>query len=132
MLDYRVASCLLRSACVPIYEYRCEACGHTFEVMQKFSDPPVESCEVCGGLVVKVFHPVAIHFRGSGFYTTDYGRSAKGARAGRDEGETKPAAESGQDKDAKATKEGGDNRSGGSTGAADGGTSGVAAKTGTG
>jgi putative FmdB family regulatory protein len=53
---------------VPIYEYRCGSCGHTFEVLQKFDDLPVETCDVCGGSVAKVFHPVAIHFRGSGFY----------------------------------------------------------------
>ena len=63
---------------MPIYEYRCEACGSFFEVFQKFSDAPVEVCEVCGdGPVSKVMHPVAVHFKGSGFYTTDYGRSSK-------------------------------------------------------
>ena len=68
---------------MPIYEYRCDACGHTVEVFQKFSDAPLESCEVCGGHVSKVLHPVAIHFKGSGFYTTDYGRgSGKGRSAG--------------------------------------------------
>jgi putative FmdB family regulatory protein len=59
---------------VPIYEYRCDVCGHTFDVLQRFSDAPVESCEVCGGPVRKVLHPAAIHFKGSGFYTTDYAR----------------------------------------------------------
>jgi len=66
---------------VPIYEYRCDVCGHTFEVFQKFSDAPVEVCESCGGSVQKVLHPVAIHFKGSGFYTTDYGRSASSRSA---------------------------------------------------
>jgi putative FmdB family regulatory protein len=62
---------------VPIYDYRCEACGASFEVFQKFSEDPVQTCEVCGGgPVVKVLHPVAVHFKGSGFYTTDYGRSS--------------------------------------------------------
>ncbi len=122
---------------MPIYEYRCEACGHTFEVMQKVSDPPAASCEVCGGHVVRVFHPVAIHFRGSGFYTTDYGRSSRGARAGRDEGEGKPAAESGRGNEATAGKDasggtnGGESGSKSGAGAADAGTSGAAAKTGT-
>jgi putative FmdB family regulatory protein len=59
---------------VPIYEYRCDQCGHTFDLMQKFSDAPVETCGLCGGPVRKVLHPVAIHFKGSGFYTTDYAR----------------------------------------------------------
>jgi putative FmdB family regulatory protein len=57
---------------VPIYEYRCDACGNTFEVIQKFSDAPLQTCEACGGQVRRVLHPVAIHFKGSGFYTTDY------------------------------------------------------------
>jgi putative FmdB family regulatory protein len=61
---------------LPVYEYRCDICGHTFEVFQKFSDEPVAECERCGGTVSKVFHPITIHFKGSGFYTTDYGRSS--------------------------------------------------------
>jgi putative FmdB family regulatory protein len=115
---------------LPIYEYRCEACGHTFEVMQKFTDPAVETCEECGGRVVRVFHPVAIHFRGSGFYTTDYGRSSKAARTGRDEGDGKAASEG---KEAKAGKES-DQKSEakGDAGARDTGGAGAAAKTGTG
>jgi putative FmdB family regulatory protein len=57
---------------MPIYEYRCEN-GHTFEVMQRMSDEPLSTCEVCGAPVQRVFHPVAVHFKGSGFYNTDYG-----------------------------------------------------------
>jgi putative FmdB family regulatory protein len=57
---------------MPIYEYRCDQ-GHTFEVMQRMSDDPVESCETCEAPVSRVFHPVAVHFKGSGFYNTDYG-----------------------------------------------------------
>jgi putative FmdB family regulatory protein len=69
---------------LPIYEYRCEACGHTFEVFQKFSDAPVEVCERCGATVSRVFHPVAIHFKGSGFYTTDYGKPGAQKRPSKD------------------------------------------------
>ena len=65
---------------MPIYEYRC-ANGHTFEVIQSMSDEPVESCEVCGAPVERVFHPVAVHFKGSGFYSTDYGNKAKAGAA---------------------------------------------------
>src|SRR5690242_20389619 len=61
---------------MPIYEYRCEN-GHLFETMQKMSDPPVTSCEECGAPVQRVFHPVAVHFKGSGFYNTDYGTSKR-------------------------------------------------------
>jgi putative FmdB family regulatory protein len=57
---------------MPIYEYRCKK-GHVFDVMQKISDDPVTKCEVCGAPVERVFHPVAVHFKGSGFYNTDYG-----------------------------------------------------------
>jgi putative FmdB family regulatory protein len=64
---------------VPIYEYRCPN-GHTFEVMQSMNDDPVAVCEVCGEPVQRVFHPVAVHFKGSGFYSTDYGRNRGGGR----------------------------------------------------
>ena len=65
---------------MPIYEYRC-ANGHTFEVIQSMSDDPVETCEVCGAPVERVFHPVAVHFKGSGFYSTDYAKKAKAGAA---------------------------------------------------
>jgi putative FmdB family regulatory protein len=57
---------------MPIYEYRCEQ-GHTFEVMQRMTDDPVLNCQTCDARVHRVFHPVAVHFKGSGFYNTDYG-----------------------------------------------------------
>ncbi len=61
---------------MPIYEYRCEN-GHLFEVMQKMSDVPVTACETCSASVQRVFHPIAVHFKGSGFYNTDYGTSKR-------------------------------------------------------
>ena len=61
---------------MPIYEYRCEN-GHLFEVMQKIADPPVTDCETCEAPVQRVFHPIAVHFKGSGFYNTDYGTSKR-------------------------------------------------------
>ena len=61
---------------MPIYEYRCNN-GHTFEVSQSMTDEPVTTCEQCKAPVERVFHPIAVHFKGSGFYTTDYAR--KGA-----------------------------------------------------
>jgi putative FmdB family regulatory protein len=57
---------------MPIYEYRC-AKGHTTEVMQRMGDDPVSTCEACGLPVQRVFHPIAVHFKGKGFYNTDYG-----------------------------------------------------------
>lgn len=59
---------------MPTYEYRCHECEHQFEVFHKMSDDPVSDCEVCGGPVRRMLFPVAIHFKGSGFYTTDYAR----------------------------------------------------------
>jgi len=72
---------------MPIYEYRCEQ-GHTFEVMQRMSDDPVVACETCAGRVERVFHPVAVHFKGSGFYNTDYG-TRKRSRELKEAGEGK-------------------------------------------
>ncbi len=73
---------------MPVYEYRCER-GHTFEAVQRMSDDPLVSCEACEAPVQRVFHPVAVHFKGSGFYNTDYGtrkRSREKAEGGKDEG----------------------------------------------
>ena len=58
---------------MPIYEYRCPN-GHTFELFQRMSDAPADACVTCGaGPVEKLLFPVAVHFKGSGFYSTDYG-----------------------------------------------------------
>ncbi len=59
---------------MPIYEYRCDN-GHTLEVLQRMSEDPLASCTTCGAPVQRVFHPVAVHFKGSGFYATDYGKN---------------------------------------------------------
>ena len=62
---------------MPIYEYRCPN-GHVFELFQKIGDAQPEKCEICGeGPLERVLYPVAVHFKGSGFYTTDYGRGSK-------------------------------------------------------
>src|SRR5215210_6448805 len=62
---------------MPIYEYRCER-GHSFEVMQSISEDPLTTCSTCEAPLQRVFHPVAVHFKGSGFYATDYGRKQTG------------------------------------------------------
>jgi putative FmdB family regulatory protein len=77
---------------MPIYEYRCEN-GHRFEVMQRMTDDPVAVCPEDGAPVQRVFHPVAVHFKGKGFYNTDYG-TRKRSR------ELKESAEKGADKTA--------------------------------
>jgi len=71
---------------MPIYEYRCPN-GHTFEVFQRMSDPPIAACETCGASPVeKLLFPVAVHFKGSGFYSTDYGRGSRKAAKDADSG----------------------------------------------
>jgi putative FmdB family regulatory protein len=65
---------------MPIYEYRCPN-GHVFEVFQRMDDPPPEKCPTCDAAPLqRVLYPVAVHFKGSGFYSTDYGRSRKSSR----------------------------------------------------
>ena len=81
---------------MPLYEYRCEN-GHTFEVMQRMSDDPIAECEVCGAAVQRVFHPVAVHFKGSGFYTTDYGRKKAGSGASGSDDSSSSSSDSGSD-----------------------------------
>lgn len=62
---------------MPTYDFRCPN-GHTFELFQRMSDPPPDGCDVCGATPVeRLLSPVAVHFKGSGFYSTDYGRGAK-------------------------------------------------------
>jgi putative FmdB family regulatory protein len=62
---------------MPIYEYRCPN-GHTFELFQRMTDPPPSECQICGeSPLEKVLYPAALHFKGSGFYTTDYGRGSR-------------------------------------------------------
>jgi len=91
---------------MPIYEYKCEN-GHVFDVIQRMSDEPLTACQECGAPTERVLHPVAVHFKGSGFYNTDYGKKKTGAAAA-DGGDAKK--ESGDSKgsdskssDAKAT-----------------------------
>jgi putative FmdB family regulatory protein len=78
---------------MPIYEYRCQN-DHRFEVLQKFSDEALTECEVCGAPAQRVLHPVAIHFKGSGFYSTDYGRKSKTASEGKSDGKSESSSDS--------------------------------------
>jgi putative FmdB family regulatory protein len=96
---------------VPIYEYRCEN-SHTFEVMQRMTEEAVTSCEVCGAPVQRVFHPVAVHFKGKGFYNTDYGTRRRNR-------ELEKSGKDGADKTAAKAKESGS----GSSGSSDSGSS---------
>ena len=95
---------------MPIYEYRCPD-GHTFEIFQRMSDAPVTACELCGkSPVEKLLYPVAVHFKGSGFYSTDYGRGGRkrdatkeGAREGGSDGAGSESGSS-EKKDSKESK----------------------------
>lgn len=86
---------------MPIYEYRCEK-GHSFEILQRMADEPMTACTTCDAKVQRVMHPVAIHFKGSGFYTTDYARKGRGSggdsdakKNGSDAGDSASKGESG-------------------------------------
>ena len=67
---------------MPIYEYLCPD-GHRFDVVQRFSDEPVTICEACGKPVQRVLHAPAVHYKGKGFYSTDYGRGGKSSNGDR-------------------------------------------------
>jgi len=81
---------------MPLYEYQCEECDHRFEVIQKFSDPPIATCPKCGGPVRKLLSSPAIQFKGSGWYITDYARKELSSES---------KSESGASGDSTATKE---------------------------
>lgn len=94
---------------MPLYEYECERCGHRFEVIQKFSDPLVEVCPVCGGPVRKLMSSPAIQFKGTGWYITDYAKKdAGGAKSDSGKSDTgaadKPAGETTKNETAGETK----------------------------
>jgi putative FmdB family regulatory protein len=90
---------------MPLYEYQCDACGHRFERIQKFSDPPVEACPACGGSVRKLISSPAIQFKGSGFYITDYAKSGQSGKDGKADAATTPGA---TDKSSTSDKPAGD------------------------
>ncbi len=79
---------------MPLYEYKCDQCGETFEVIQRFSDPPVETCRSCGGPVHKVLSAPAIQFKGTGWYVTDYAKKGMTEAGRSNNGKSAPAPES--------------------------------------
>jgi putative FmdB family regulatory protein len=88
---------------MPIYEYKCKK-GHVFEVMQSFSDEALTKCEVCGAPVQRVYHPVSVHFKGSGFYNTDYGtkRRAREAKENKESSSSSGSSESSSSSESKS------------------------------
>jgi putative FmdB family regulatory protein len=96
---------------MPIYEYRCPD-GHTFEVFQRMADPPSEVCEVCGKAPVeKVLYPVAVHYKGSGFYSTDYGKGGRKAVASKDGDSSSSSSDGSGGKDSGSSSESGSSSS---------------------
>ncbi len=89
---------------MPLYEYKCDACGATFELIQKFSDLPPETCQKCGrGPVQKLVSSPAFQFKGSGWYVTDYARKSGdggGSKAG-ESGDKASDSSSSKDSDTK-------------------------------
>ena len=69
---------------MPIYEYKCDN-GHVFDVIQRMADEPLTECQECGAPAVRVLHSPAVHFKGSGFYNTDYGKKKGGGAGGSDD-----------------------------------------------
>jgi putative FmdB family regulatory protein len=82
---------------MPIYEYRCRN-GHDFEVFQSMSEDPVSRCPECAAPVERVFRPVAVHFKGSGFYSTDYAPGRSDGKAPSEAKEDADKAKSGEGK----------------------------------
>jgi putative FmdB family regulatory protein len=88
---------------MPLYEYQCQECGEKMEAIQRFDDPPYTICASCGGVLKKLFSSPAIQFKGSGFYSTDYGKgggsaakpSSTGESSGDSSSTSKPAAPAG-------------------------------------
>ena len=93
---------------MPIYEYKCDN-GHVFDVIQKMSDEPLSECQECGAPAARVLHPVAVHFKGSGFYNTDYGKKKAAANGA---GESKS---SDSDSSSKKSESSGDSKPAAST-----------------
>jgi len=92
---------------MPIYEYKCPK-GHRFEVMQRIADDPVTECERCGAAAQRVLHAPAVHFKGSGFYNTDYGtkRRARELEKSASDGADKTEAKAAEKKEKKAESSG--------------------------
>ena len=92
---------------MPIYEYRCTK-GHTFEVLQSMNDDPLTVCQVCGRPVERVLHSPAVHFKGSGFYNTDYGTKKRQREKSSAESSTSESGSSSSSDSAPAKSDSGD------------------------
>ena len=96
---------------MPIYEYQCLQCGRRMETMQKMADPPLTTCEVCGGALKKLVSSPAVQFKGSGWYVTDYARKGgggSGSGGSKSEGESRSESDKRDRGGDKRDKSGGD------------------------
>jgi putative FmdB family regulatory protein len=101
---------------MPIYEYKCPN-GHLFEVIHGMSEPSPETCEVCGASPLqRVLHPVAVHYKGSGFYSTDYGRKKKAAAKEKEGGSSSSEGGSSSSEGGSSSSESGSSSSEGGSG----------------
>lgn len=98
---------------MPVYEYACTACGERTEARQSFDDPPLEECPICGGRLRKLFSPVGIVFKGSGFYANDAKKSSSKPSGSKSESTSK------SDSASKSDSKDGSSSAGSSTGASD-------------
>jgi putative FmdB family regulatory protein len=116
---------------MPLYEYQCEACAHRFERIQKFSDPPIDTCPTCGGAVRKLISSPAIQFKGSGWYITDYAKksSGDGGKASGDGGKPAPSSGTSSTTDSSSTSSTSSSKSGSSSGSSTSGSSGSGSST---
>ena len=88
---------------MPIYEYKCTN-GHVFDVIQRMSDEALTECQECGAPAERVLHPVAIHFKGSGFHNTDYGKKKTGANGSSSEGSSSEGSKDSSDSKSSESK----------------------------
>jgi putative FmdB family regulatory protein len=90
---------------MPTYEYRCTACDARLEVVQRFSDDPLTTCEECGGTLKRIFHPVGVVLKGSGFYATDNrsGKSLSPGETSKSESKDTPKKSSSSESSSKAS-----------------------------
>ena len=97
---------------MPLYEYECQACGHRGEELQRFDDPPLTTCPVCGGRYKKLISAPAFQFKGSGWYVTDYARKGKQGKEAEGGGERGEKGEKGEKKEGKDASAGGSDKGG--------------------
>ena len=102
---------------MPLYEYECEPCGHRFEQIRRFSDPPLTVCPNCGGAVRKLQSSPAIQFKGTGWYVTDYAKKGAQGAASESSESSKSGDGAGAKADGKPDKPG--TKTGASTSASD-------------